>query len=52
MDLGAAPARHFKTKADLDAFHRLNAHQSLGETAVELTVPLGVTAQARAAIQG
>ena len=45
MDLGAAPARHFETEADLDAFHRLYAHQSLGETAIELTVPLGVTAK-------
>ena len=45
--LRAAPPRHLETEADLDAFHGLNAHQRLRQTAVELAVPLGVRTQSR-----
>src|SRR4030095_489188 len=45
MYLGAAPARHFKTEADLNAFHRLNTHERLRQPAIELTVPLRMTTE-------
>ena len=52
MDLRAAPARHFEAEADLHPFDRLNAHQRLRQTAVELAVPLRMRAQPRRQAQG
>ena len=47
MNLRAASPRHLEAEADLDAFHRLNAHQRLRQPAVELAIPLRVRAQTR-----
>ncbi len=51
MHLRAAPPRHLETQSNLDAFHRLNAHQRLGQAAVQLAVPLRMRTQSRGQTQ-
>ena len=45
MDLRAGQLGHTRADADADTLDRLDGHQRLGETPVELTVPLHVAAE-------
>jgi hypothetical protein len=36
-----------EAQPDLDAFHRRNRHQHAGQPAIQLAIPVGVTAQAQ-----
>ena len=46
MGLRAPPAGDVEALTELDALHRLNAHERLREQPVELAVPVHVAAQA------
>ena len=45
--VAAAAAGDLEPVTDLDALHRLDAHERLGEEAVELAVPVDVRPEAR-----
>ena len=47
VHLGAPPPGHVEPAADLHPLHGLDAHEALGQPAVELPVPVHVAPQAR-----
>src|SRR5690606_15311101 len=46
VDGGAGQARGGEAHADLDALHRLDGHERVGDPAVELAIPGSVAAEA------